>query len=133
MTQSLLKVGDFYQDKISNDMQLCLIDFFTCELIVPETCVSLPLLYIWSYGSVYSCPISTNITVKTMMWIKAHVYTCTRPNRTFFFLCQKKKCPNNIKEIYNDKYRHTRDRLFSLHMYMTDIRHLEHLKCGNTD
>ena len=35
-----------------------------------------------------------------------------------FFLthsvCQKKKCPNNKKEIYNDKYRHTRDRLFGL-------------------
>jgi hypothetical protein len=30
-------------------------------------------------------------------------------------VCQKKKCPNNKKEIYNDKYRHTRDRLFGLH------------------
>ena len=31
-------------------------------------------------------------------------------------VCQKKnkKCPNNKKEIYNDKYRHTRDRLFGL-------------------
>ena len=28
--------------------------------------------------------------------------------------CVKKKCPNNKKEIYNDKYRHTRDRLFGL-------------------
>jgi hypothetical protein len=29
-------------------------------------------------------------------------------------VCQKKKkkCPNNKKEIYNDKYKHTRDRLF---------------------
>jgi len=27
---------------------------------------------------------------------------------------KKKKCPNNKKEIYNDKYRHTRDRLFGL-------------------
>ena len=26
----------------------------------------------------------------------------------------KKKCPNNKKEIYNDKYKHTRDRLFGL-------------------
>ena len=40
---------------------------------------------------------------------------------TFFFFCfffetqcPKKKCPNNNKEIYNDKYRHTRDRLFGL-------------------
>jgi hypothetical protein len=37
---------------------------------------------------------------------------------TFFFLNtdknQKKKCQNNKKEIYNDKYRHTRDRLFGL-------------------
>jgi len=24
------------------------------------------------------------------------------------------KCPNNKKEIYNDKYKHTRDRLFGL-------------------
>jgi hypothetical protein len=28
--------------------------------------------------------------------------------------CQKKK-----KEIYNDKYRHTRDRLFGLHLYLS--------------
>ena len=27
----------------------------------------------------------------------------------------KKKCPNNKNEIYNDKYKHTRDRLFDLH------------------
>ena len=27
---------------------------------------------------------------------------------------KKNKCPNNKKEIYNDKYRHTRDRLFGL-------------------
>jgi hypothetical protein len=27
---------------------------------------------------------------------------------------KKKKCPNNKKEIYNDKYSHTRDRLFGL-------------------
>ena len=27
---------------------------------------------------------------------------------------QKKKCPNIKKEIYNDKYRHTRYRLFGL-------------------
>ena len=37
---------------------------------------------------------------------------------TFFFghsECPKKKiCQNNTKEIYNDKYRHTRDRLFGL-------------------
>ena len=32
----------------------------------------------------------------------------------FFFECFKKKCPSNKKEIYNDKYRHTRDRLFGL-------------------
>ena len=31
-----------------------------------------------------------------------------------FFLTNKKKCPNNKKEMYNDKYRHTRDRLFGL-------------------
>ena len=32
------------------------------------------------------------------------------------FVCQKKKkkCPNNKKEIYNDKYGHRRDRLFGL-------------------
>jgi hypothetical protein len=28
----------------------------------------------------------------------------------------KKKCPNKKKEIYNDKYRHTRDRLFGLRL-----------------
>ena len=33
----------------------------------------------------------------------------------------KKKCPNNKKEIYNDKYRHTRDRLFGLRC---------HIKCN---
>jgi hypothetical protein len=35
----------------------------------------------------------------------------------YFFdtLCVKKKCPNNKKKIYNDKYRHTRDRLFGLY------------------
>ena len=27
---------------------------------------------------------------------------------------KKNKCPNNKKEIYNDKYKHTRDRLFGL-------------------
>ena len=32
----------------------------------------------------------------------------------FLSLFQKKKSPNNKKEIYNDKYRHTRDRLFGL-------------------
>ena len=35
-----------------------------------------------------------------------------------FSVCQKNnnkaKCPNNKTEIYNDKYRHTRDRLFGL-------------------
>jgi hypothetical protein len=31
-----------------------------------------------------------------------------------FFGHPKKICPNNKKEIYNDKYRHTRDRLFGL-------------------
>jgi hypothetical protein len=37
----------------------------------------------------------------------------------FFFdtqLFQKKNVQNNKKEIYNDKYRHTRDRLFGLSM-----------------
>jgi hypothetical protein len=29
----------------------------------------------------------------------------------------KKKCPNDKKQIYNDKYKHTRDRLFGL-LYM---------------
>ena len=32
---------------------------------------------------------------------------------------KKKKCPNNKKEIYNDKYRHTRDRLFGLPLMQT--------------
>ena len=43
----------------------------------------------------------------------------------FFFVffgdtvCQQnKKCPNNKKEIYNDKYKHTRDRLFGLGCYL---------------
>ena len=27
----------------------------------------------------------------------------------------KKKCPNDKKEIYNDKYKHTRDKLFVLY------------------
>jgi hypothetical protein len=30
----------------------------------------------------------------------------------FFLDTQKKICPNNKKDIYNDKYRHTSDRLF---------------------
>ena len=36
--------------------------------------------------------------------------------RSAFCLCVLKnpKCPNNKKEIYSDKYRHTRDRLFGL-------------------
>ena len=36
----------------------------------------------------------------------------------FFFDTKKKikKCPNNKKEIYNDKYRYTRYRLFGLVM-----------------
>ena len=34
--------------------------------------------------------------------------------KVFRKYCVKKKCPNNKKEIYNDKYRHTRDRLFGL-------------------
>ena len=43
----------------------------------------------------------------------------------FFFsvskLKKKKKCQNNKKEIYNDKYRHTRDKLFGLgYHYITD-------------
>jgi hypothetical protein len=44
-------------------------------------------------------------------------------------MCQKKinKFPNNKKEIYNDKYRHTRDRLFGLWFHQihtkTDIYH----------
>ena len=29
-------------------------------------------------------------------------------------VAKKKKCPNNEKEIYNGKYKHTRDRLFGL-------------------
>jgi hypothetical protein len=33
---------------------------------------------------------------------------------TFFLDTQKKICSNNKKEIYNDKYRHTRDRVFGL-------------------
>jgi hypothetical protein len=44
-------------------------------------------------------------------------------------MCQKKinKFPNSKKEIYNDKYRHTRDRLFGLWFHQihtkTDIYH----------
>jgi hypothetical protein len=30
------------------------------------------------------------------------------------FFCHTNKCPNNKKEIYNDKYKHTRDRLLGL-------------------
>ena len=39
-------------------------------------------------------------------------------------VCVKKKikCPNNKKEIYNDKYRHTRDRLFSLRSLQLTLR-----------
>ena len=32
----------------------------------------------------------------------------------FFKFISNNKCPNNKKEIYNDKYKHTRDRLFGL-------------------
>ena len=40
----------------------------------------------------------------------------------FLFSWQtKKKCPNNKKEIYNDKYRHTRDRLFGLNTSFIDV------------
>jgi hypothetical protein len=35
-------------------------------------------------------------------------------SNAFCVSVSKKKCPNNKKEIYNDKYRHTRDRLFGL-------------------
>jgi hypothetical protein len=35
---------------------------------------------------------------------------------------KKKKCPNDKKEIYNDKYRHTRDRLFGLYITMKEKR-----------
>ena len=43
---------------------------------------------------------------------------------SFFFQFQsvwqkKNKCPNNKKEIYNDKYKHTRDRLFGLGLELT--------------
>jgi len=31
-------------------------------------------------------------------------------------MCQKNNNNNNKKEIYNDKYKHTRDRLFGLHL-----------------
>ena len=34
------------------------------------------------------------------------------------FKKKKKKSPNNKKDIFNDKYRHTRDRLFGLLYYM---------------
>ena len=34
-------------------------------------------------------------------------------------------CPNNKKKIYNDKYRHTRDRLLDLMSHMPDGK--EHL------
>jgi hypothetical protein len=39
----------------------------------------------------------------------------------FCLTVSKKKCPNNKKEIYNDKYRHTRDRLFGLHHVVSII------------
>jgi hypothetical protein len=32
-----------------------------------------------------------------------------------------KKCPNDKKEIYNDKYKDTRDRLFSLYEIMAVV------------
>ena len=37
----------------------------------------------------------------------------------------KKKCQNNKKEIYNDKYRHTRDRLFGLGCVQPDWGYFE--------
>jgi hypothetical protein len=41
----------------------------------------------------------------------------------------KSKCPNNKKEIYNDKYKHTRDRLlglkFLVHRYKYSIKKLQ--------
>ena len=43
-------------------------------------------------------------------------------------VCQKrikKKCPNNKKEIYNDKYRHTRNRLFGLGCVQPDWGYFE--------
>ena len=44
-------------------------------------------------------------------------------DRIICLLCasvaEKKKCPNNKKEIYNDKYKHTRDSLFGLHESMS--------------
>jgi hypothetical protein len=36
------------------------------------------------------------------------------------WIFDKKKCPNNKKEIYNDKYRHTRDILFGLGIYVIE-------------
>jgi hypothetical protein len=40
-------------------------------------------------------------------------------------VCQKKtnKCPNNKKEIYNDKYRHKRDILFGLVKQISSSSH----------
>jgi hypothetical protein len=42
----------------------------------------------------------------------------TRPVENFYIVVlskkKKKKSPNNKKDIFNDKYRHTRDRLFGL-------------------
>jgi hypothetical protein len=34
--------------------------------------------------------------------------------KVFRKYCVKKKCSNNKKEIYDDKYRHTRNRLFGI-------------------
>jgi hypothetical protein len=45
------------------------------------------------------------------------VYICH-----WHYICtmwQKKKCPNNEKEICNDKYKSTRDRLFGLRLHST--------------
>ena len=50
------------------------------------------------------------------------VSTSHRPNNLSLVLRvwqKKKKCPNNKKEIYNDKYKQTRDSLFGLHESMS--------------
>jgi hypothetical protein len=54
----------------------------------------------------------TNILITAINVASGHFFLTHRVSKKKLF--NLKNLPNNKKEIYNDKYRHTRDRLFGL-------------------